>query len=269
MTSSARWPFGMADRACVSIVSTDKDFAQLVNANVELIDMGKGTVMGPAGVEEKWAFHPKILGLLTLMGDKSDNVPGVEGMVKTAAKLLQTYDTVFEVTRRRSTRSRASEVSASWHCSLDRVGTQADHHSRHGTSIRSRRNRPSRPGLGTPRRALSSLQLSATAHDGRAARSALRRPGRPVRLPHHHRRRRPRYSRDCAAGGWPVRVDAETTSLDPHVAELVGMSFCWGPTDTVYVPIAHESGGTARAPSTCCCRSSRADDSKDRTEPQV
>ena len=83
----------------VSIVSTDKDFAQLVSEHVDLVDMGKGTVAGPAEIEAKWGVKPdQIIELLTLMGDKSDNVPGVPGIgAKTAAKLLATYPTALDI----------------------------------------------------------------------------------------------------------------------------------------------------------------------------
>jgi len=79
------------------IVSGDKDFMQLVNDHIFLYTPGRqGTVadvIDRRGVEEKWKVQPEqIVDLLALMGDSSDNVPGVMGIgKKTAISLLQEY----------------------------------------------------------------------------------------------------------------------------------------------------------------------------------
>lgn len=78
------------------IVSGDKDFMQLITDQILMHAPGKGgesIVYGPLEVEEKWGVPPeRIVDLLGLMGDSSDNVPGVQGVgQKTAVKLLQEY----------------------------------------------------------------------------------------------------------------------------------------------------------------------------------
>lgn len=75
------------------IFSGDKDMAQLVNAQVELIDTMKETRLDAAGVAEKFGVMPKqIIDYLALMGDTSDNVPGVPKVgPKTAVKWLNEY----------------------------------------------------------------------------------------------------------------------------------------------------------------------------------
>ncbi|MGH8460349.1 MAG: DNA polymerase I [Stenotrophobium sp.] len=77
----------------VLIVTSDKDMAQLVNAHVHLLDTMKNRRMDPAGVVEKFGVPPeRIIELLALMGDTSDNIPGVAGVgPKTAAKWLNEY----------------------------------------------------------------------------------------------------------------------------------------------------------------------------------
>ncbi|PWK52968.1 DNA polymerase I [Pleionea mediterranea] len=77
-----------------TLVSTgDKDMAQLVNQHVTLINtMDKNNpITDPARVEEKYGFGAdKIIDYLALMGDSSDNIPGVAGVgQKTAVALLQ------------------------------------------------------------------------------------------------------------------------------------------------------------------------------------
>jgi DNA polymerase-1 len=87
------------------IVSGDKDFMQLINDKIFLYTPGKRNaspmIYDAGGVLDKWDLPPdKIIDLLALMGDSSDNVPGVAGVgVKTAVKLLQKYgglDIIFE-----------------------------------------------------------------------------------------------------------------------------------------------------------------------------
>ena len=99
----------------VVIVSGDKDFYQLVGPRVSLLNPGRG---GPAAVDETWVdegnaserlgVEPRqVVDFLALVGDSSDNVPGVKGIgEKGAQKLLAEYgdlDTILE---------RAAEITA-------------------------------------------------------------------------------------------------------------------------------------------------------------
>ena len=80
------------------IVSGDKDFMQLINDNIYLYAPGTKKTPNPIiydseKVQDKWGVPPnKIIDLLGLMGDSSDNVPGVAGVgQKTAVKLINEY----------------------------------------------------------------------------------------------------------------------------------------------------------------------------------
>ena len=77
----------------VLIVSSDKDLAQLVSAQVRLLDTMKNAILDAAGVEAKFGVPPdRIIDWLALVGDQSDNIPGVPGVgPKTAAKWLSHY----------------------------------------------------------------------------------------------------------------------------------------------------------------------------------
>ncbi len=82
------------------IVSGDKDFYQLIGPGIELLNPGRG---GQAAVEEQWVDQSnanerlgvppeRVVDFLALVGDTSDNIPGVRGIGdKTASQLLQTY----------------------------------------------------------------------------------------------------------------------------------------------------------------------------------
>ena len=78
------------------IVSSDKDFAQIVDQTTFLYDTMKGLVYDPSGVEEKWGLPPsRMQDYLSLTGDSSDNIPGVKGIgPKGAVRLLRSYDSL-------------------------------------------------------------------------------------------------------------------------------------------------------------------------------
>jgi DNA polymerase-1 len=77
----------------VTIVSTDKDLMQLVGPGVTLLDTMKGQRIDEAAVEERFGVPPsQLLDVRSLVGDPSDNIPGVKGIgEKGAAKLIQEW----------------------------------------------------------------------------------------------------------------------------------------------------------------------------------
>lgn len=81
-------------------VTSDKDYCQLVNDHVKLLrpgfSMGEYDVMDIEGVHKKFGVSPEqVIELLALIGDSSDNVPGVKGIgEKTATPLIQEFGTV-------------------------------------------------------------------------------------------------------------------------------------------------------------------------------
>ncbi|MCT2420168.1 DNA polymerase I [Pantoea sp. 22096] len=82
-----------AERKGLSVlISTgDKDMAQLVTPAITLINTMSNTILGPEEVEQKYGVPPAlIIDFLAMMGDSSDNIPGVPGVgEKTAQALLQ------------------------------------------------------------------------------------------------------------------------------------------------------------------------------------
>tara|TARA_R110001599_G_scaffold89493_1_gene236768 strand:+ start:9539 stop:12355 length:2817 start_codon:yes stop_codon:yes gene_type:complete len=87
----------------VTIVSSDKDLMQLIEPNdegrVDMLDTMKNARMNRATVEEKFGVGPEKLGdVLGLMGDSSDNIPGVPGIgPKTASKLINEFGDIESV----------------------------------------------------------------------------------------------------------------------------------------------------------------------------
>jgi len=84
-----------AERAgyAVEIVSTDKDLLQLVSDRIVVLDTMRDRRLGPAEVEARYGVPPaQMLDLRSLVGDSSDNIPGVKGIgEKGAAELLRTH----------------------------------------------------------------------------------------------------------------------------------------------------------------------------------
>ncbi|MEQ4915679.1 DNA polymerase I [Morganella morganii] len=80
-----------AEGRAVLISTGDKDMAQLVTPDITLINTMNNTILGPEEVETKYGVPPSlIIDYLALMGDSSDNIPGVPGVgEKTAQALLQ------------------------------------------------------------------------------------------------------------------------------------------------------------------------------------
>src|SRR5204863_4423833 len=88
----------------VFMVTSDKDYGQLVNDKVKIYKPGyQGgdvEIMGPKEVFTKWNIKDKsqVIDILGLMGDAVDNIPGIAGVgEKTAAKLLAEYETLENV----------------------------------------------------------------------------------------------------------------------------------------------------------------------------
>ncbi|HEY5305573.1 MAG TPA: DNA polymerase I [Pseudolabrys sp.] len=93
-------------KATTTIVSSDKDLMQLVGNGVTMYDTMKDKRIGAAEVMEKFGVGPdKVIEVQALIGDSSDNVPGVPGIgVKTAAQLIGEYGDL------ESLLARASEI---------------------------------------------------------------------------------------------------------------------------------------------------------------
>ena len=87
---------GKENKEKIMIVSSDKDLMQLVNHEVTMYDALRMKLIGEKEVKEKFGVAPsKMRDLLALVGDSSDNIPGLPGIgPKTAAELLNKYEDV-------------------------------------------------------------------------------------------------------------------------------------------------------------------------------
>jgi len=86
----------LEQNAKVTIVSSDKDLMQLYKKNVRIYDPMKNKFISSEDIKKKFGVEPsKIIDVQSLAGDSSDNVPGVPGIgIKTAAELIKKYGTL-------------------------------------------------------------------------------------------------------------------------------------------------------------------------------
>lgn len=234
----------------VTIVSNDKDFAQLVSPHVRLLRFGRGneTVLGPDDVKAKWGVPPgQIIELLALMGDTSDNIPGVPGVgPKKAAAFVNKYGSAADVV------ANSADIGGK---TGERVAAAASDVALAKTLVTIKCDVPVDIGLEdlavrTPDWA--ALETRFTAYRFRRLLTlAQENLGDAAAPTTKVDRDSYRAITDEASLEWLVgrlmqaqrfAFDTETTGIDALTADLVGMSFAWEGEPAVYVPIAHEDG---------------------------
>jgi DNA polymerase I len=239
------------------IVSGDKDFYQLIGPRIALLNPGRG---GPAAVEEQWVdetnagerfgIEPsQVVDYLALVGDSSDNVPGVRGIGgKTAVELLRSYGNVDAILAHAAevTGKRAREALLAH--AADAVLSRRLVTIRRDVPIELdlaalRVTAPDRPTL---ERLFVELEFRSLIPklDALPAPEAVPAPpvtpdvsGPPAVVVCDLAALAPVISA-CRAASL-VAVDTETTSLDPMRAELVGVSLAVAPDRSWYLPLAH------------------------------
>ncbi len=231
------------------LVSTgDKDLAQIVNSEVELIDTMSDKRLDVPGVEEKFGVAPeRIVDYLALIGDKSDNVPGVPKVgPKTAAKWIQEYGSVDELIKHAG--DIKGKVGESLRESLDqlplsRALVTVDEAVELDRDLRDLE--PASPDTGALRDLFKKLEFSSwlsELEDNGAV------PATQAETDYHC------VNEEKQLKEWITRLrsaelialDTETTSLQAMNAELVGISFAIDGGEAAYVPLAHDYQGAPR-----------------------
>jgi DNA polymerase-1 len=243
------------------IVSGDKDFYQLIRPGIALLNPGRG---GPAGVDEVWVTEAnaserlgvpphQVVDWLALVGDSSDNVPGVKGIgEKGAVQLLQQFGDLETMLARAGevTQKRAREA----------LQQQADSARLSRRLVTIKTELPVDLDLDTitahppDTQALAQLfvelefhsllpRLSELGDTGAADTSSGAAPAAAPKVDCHAitvsdaadltdiaaRLRRARL----------VAFDCETSSLNPHDADLIGLSLAASDTEVWYLPFGH------------------------------
>jgi DNA polymerase-1 len=227
-----------AEGIATVIVTGDKDLTQLVSERVTLLDTMKDTRTDVAGVRERFGVGPeRVVDLFGLMGDSSDNIPGVPQVgEKTAVKLMAQYGTLDQ------TLAHAGEVKGTVGQNLLAFADQARLSRELATIVTTVPIETSwpdfhiRPPDHDRLTALfRELEFSRLMHDFAV-------PSTAVSYDRYRLLQDPAELREFAASARAaglVSVDTETTALDPMRAELVGISLAVEPGQAVYVPVSH------------------------------
>ena len=248
------------------IVSGDKDFYQLIGPHVALLNPGRG---GPAAVEEQWVDPSnagerlgvppeRVVDYLALVGDSSDNIPGVKGVgEKTALELLNTHGDLDTILARAADLpgKRAREALLQ-HADLARLSREL---------VTIRRDAPVQleldqlrvrsPDVARLTELFTELEfrslipkLDAFADAGAATPApaperaaavagAAAPPATPAQILDDPMQLAAVVA-ECRRASL-VAIDTETTGLDPMRAEVVGLSLAVAPGRSWYLPFAH------------------------------
>ena len=258
------------------VVSTgDKDMAQLVNERVTLVNTMSGETLDIEGVKEKFGVRPdQIRDYLALMGDKVDNVPGVEKCgPKTAVKWLEAYGSLAgvmehagEVKGKVGENLQAALEQLPLSYDLVTIKTDVDLHTELSDGLESlRRTTPKwaqlvvdfkRWGFRTWLKEAESrmheaqnTDLFGSEHIGEQAALAMEtQPEKqpelapaPEKLDYQAVTTKAQFAAllDKLAQADKIGIDTETTSLDAMNAALVGISIAFQAGEAVYIPVGH------------------------------
>ena len=225
----------------VLISTGDKDMAQLVGAKVTLINTMTGVTMDPAGVKEKFGVRPEqIIDFLALVGDSSDNVPGVPRVgEKTAAKWLGQFGSLDEIVAH--SEEVGGKVGENLRSVLDQLPLSQDL-----VTIRCDLD------LGV---ALSDLQLRDADSDtlvtlyrdlgfnrwlSELLEDETQQDEEQLEVETIHSEQQLHAWLRRLQQAALFAIDTETTSLRPMEAELVGLSFATEAGRAAYLPLAHQ-----------------------------
>lgn len=255
----------------VRIISSDKDLLQLINPYITMVDTMKDNWMTPAKVEEKYGIRPdQMVDYLALVGDSSDNVPGVPSVgPKTAAQLLQDYQTLDDIYENIDNITRASLqeklrtyqeqaflsrklVTLKYDAKLACTEDDMHYHYDPATAaaflqkmeFRTLTNRV-RNGKGNGKSSGNASGKSASSSASAAA------PGHSPLSAGFDRSRYTTVQTVEDLQSWLAKAtetglcafDTETTSLNAMQAQLVGVSLALAPNEACYIPLAHKGEG--------------------------
>ena len=242
-----------------TVISTgDKDLAQLVTPHVTLVNTMSGERLDPTGVYQKFGVSPeRIVDYLMLVGDTVDNVPGVQKVgPKTAAKWIEEYGSVEALVERaheikgvagENLRAAISQfpltrelLTVKIDCDLAAevpeisvLAPRAPHREALIALFE-------RYGFRSWLRDLTGEESRVPAGDTRVAPEAAR-PQAPAQTQYEMVTDWDGLQSwlDRAHAAPCVALDTETTSLEPMLARLVGISLCIAPGQACYIPVAH------------------------------
>ena len=264
---------GEAEGWQVIISTGDKDMAQLVSEQVSLVNTMSGETLDIPGVQTKFGVRPdQIIDYLALMGDKVDNVPGVEKCgPKTAVKWLDAYGSLqgvmahaAEIKGKVGENLQAALPQLPLSYELVTIKTDVDLHGDLPEGLHSlHRRSPKWSQLAVEFKRLNfrtwlkeaetrlqesgSDDLFAAQDVGEQAALAAEQPAAPEAAAAPAMLDYQSITTEAQFAALLTRLeqaefiglDTETTSLDAMRAQLVGISIAFAPGEAVYIPLGH------------------------------
>jgi DNA polymerase-1 len=229
----------------VILVTGDKDFMQLVNKDVKILNPRRTgeqiEIIDDKNVQEKFGVPPdKVVDVLGLMGDTSDNVPGVPGIgEKTAKDLIQKFGTLEKVlanadkVKRKNVRNNLKD-----HADIARLSKKLvtiDTNAPYKLDLKEfERKEFNLPRL---KEIFKELEFS-----------GFLKEITPEELKEEVNYKIIKNKKEFSELLEKLKrkkefcLDTETTSLSPVDAELVGISLCYKKGEAYYIPVGHEEG---------------------------
>lgn len=236
--------------AQVFLCSSDKDLMQLVNDHILILQIHKDNlIIDAAKVEELYGVRPnQMLDLLAIMGDASDNIPGLEGFgPKTAASLLKEFGTLDhllahpekvkgekkqEILRTKPKEALMSRELATLHTSVP-IPQEEEFYRIKKTELQPLTDFFQRMKFNSLIREMSAPKQEAPIKGFHLNKHNYH----LVDNESHLRELLNRLSQEKEVG-----IDTETTHISPLLAHLVGIGFCIEPGEAWYVPLNGELG---------------------------
>tara|TARA_B100002019_G_scaffold293024_1_gene318320 strand:+ start:682 stop:3459 length:2778 start_codon:yes stop_codon:yes gene_type:complete len=247
--------------AKATIVSSDKDLLQLYGKNTRIFDPMKNKFLGLEDIKQKFGVKPEqIIDVQSLAGDSSDNVPGVPGIgVKTAAELINLFGTLEKLLKNADTikqnkrRETLLENKDKAIISKKLVTLKKD------VPVKDKLEDfilkdVDKEKLYLFLREMEFNRLLSSAistygeigfDDSKKEKNTNKDDNKKISKDNYFL-----FKSENEIENWLKKadeigefsIDTETTSLDAHQADLVGISLCYKPGYSGYIPLAHKSG---------------------------
>jgi len=234
----------------ILIFAGDKDFYQLVDANVKILNPKDYSVMDAEAVKEKFGVYPdKVIDVLALMGDSSDNVPGVPGIgPKTAISLVEEFGDLDRILKEGPSKKKGklanslADYKEQAKLSQDLVTIKIDC----PIELDLEKLELTEPDVNSLVELFRRLELRTLAekYASRQAVSLFDSPAEQAKADYRQVKSLEELDSilGMAAKKGEIAIDTETTSLVPLDARLVGISFSFEEGKAFYVAVGHDEG---------------------------
>ena len=246
--------------AKATIVSSDKDLLQLHGKNTRIFDPMKNKFLGIEDIKQKFGVNPeKIIDVQSLAGDTSDNVPGVPGIgVKTAAELINSFGNLEELLKNAHTIKQNKRRQTLLENKDKAIVSKKLVTLKNDVPVKDKLEDFILKNVDKDKlyKFLREMEFN------RLLSSAISTYGEMVFDDAIENKIKSKsdskiskknyfiFKNENEIVAWLKKadeigefaIDTETSSLDAHQADLVGISLCYEPGNSGYIPLAHRSG---------------------------